>query len=229
MYNAKDLSSKSVVIDSYRFVVSNIKSLVVLFVPVLLFLSAVETVTDASGGYYFLISALFDLFFYPLIIAVFIKYVAQRWFQKPVAYREIVNESFMIWWPVFQVWFFTSAAVALGFLLLIVPGIWVAIRLSFSLYYTVIVRLDPNTSLKQSFYITKDAFWVILKSASFFLVPVLLIEVVLQSSIDNYVMSSILNLVLITATSFYYLIWYVVVFRVFMVTVLLETNKKKED
>ncbi len=68
MDNAEDLSTKSVVIDSYRFFAANVKSLAILFIPILLFLSAVEIGTDASGGYYFLISAFFDLVGYTVRI-----------------------------------------------------------------------------------------------------------------------------------------------------------------
>jgi uncharacterized membrane protein len=69
--------------------------------------------------------------------------------------------------------FIYFVAVVLGLVLLVAPGIWLAVRLSYYDYLIVDKEMGPIESLKASFTLTRGAFWDLL----WFLLVVLLLDI----------------------------------------------------
>lgn len=73
-----------------------------------------------------------------------------------------IFENYKTFWIYLGTSILTFLAVIGGLILLIIPGIFWAIRFSFSPLIVVDTKLGPVAAMKESYAITKDSFWKIL-------------------------------------------------------------------
>lgn len=74
----------------------------------------------------------------------------------------------------FLVWLVSGLGLALGILLLVIPGIYLAVRWMPALSYALVGDQGVNGSLRSAWDATSQAFWPILAALAFFSVPMLL-------------------------------------------------------
>ena len=75
-----------------------------------------------------------------------------------ISFTKVITLCFPFWFSLFIVSFISETAISIGFLLLILPGIWIMIRLFLAPLYVLFQGLSANEAIKTSFIDSKDLF-----------------------------------------------------------------------
>ena len=111
------------------------------------------------------------LVFIPALIGAVAQLAVAHLAARPEAGARAALVAAFALWPVYLAALLLSAIITgLGFLLLIVPGLYVAARLYLVLPIAVVERLGPTAILQRSWALTADSAWTILW---FFLLTIL--------------------------------------------------------
>ena len=103
---------------------------------------------------------LVTLLFYPLYSAALILFLDARSHQRDLPPRQLLGQVLQLW-PAFAVLASLSTLlIMLGSYLLILPGLWVMLRLLFAEYLLVLDRLAPLAAMRESFRLSRGYFWV---------------------------------------------------------------------
>lgn len=129
------------------------------------FVPATEAGNDFSTNDSLLIGAV--LFFGSLLALILyftfymglIKQIDSTAKGKQITFKEVLSCGFKKVLPAIGVFVLTVIAVAIGFMLLIIPGIYLSIALFFSLYLIVTDNLGVMDSLKESMQLVSKHWW----------------------------------------------------------------------
>lgn len=99
--------------------------------------------------------------------------------QKIVAVKEIFRLSWARLWPYALASFLFSLAVALGFLLLIIPGVILAVWYSFTVFVIVVEEVKVKEAFGRSKALVKGYFWPVIGRGLAFFMFYLILEVAL--------------------------------------------------
>lgn len=94
---------------------------------------------------------------------------------------QAVIASIKIWYKLFLVFLLYSLCISFGFMAFIIPGIYIAIRLSIADYLCVIEKQSVFQSLKLSWLQTKDYVWPIFQGVAIILIAIVLLRSVLMA------------------------------------------------
>jgi hypothetical protein len=108
-----------------------------------------------------------------------------------------------MWWTRFLTW----SAIALGFLLLLVPGLYLLVRLSLVEAVTVQERISGVAAMRRSFSLTDGRFWLVFRLGAallgmFILPMVLIMAIAIVPGLDHWVIDAITQLVADVAVAF---------------------------
>lgn len=207
----------SIFADAYRFYVGNLRQMAGLFLPILLIVSALEqvlTVTSDAASVFWV--ALANLLFYPLYTGAMLQLLARRTQHETPTNAQLLFSALRFWWPLLVLTFVVGAMVAFGLMLLIIPGIWIAVRLSFAEIYLVVEGLEPLAALRKSHDTTKELFWVILLAIAGIYALLLGLSEVLGWMVDVYGGGDAWSIVAGTLVAFLGLFVNVVIFRIYL-------------
>ena len=120
--------------------------------------SVSTTVVGAVGGGFFSIGviffAVFLISFGALVIAVSQLYVGDK-----VRISDVFRKAFGRFWSLLGVLVLGILSVAAGLIFVVIPGIYVACRLSVAFAVAVIDKIGPLASIRRSFALTKGFAW----------------------------------------------------------------------
>jgi hypothetical protein len=213
---------KIIISDAVQFFLSNLIQIATLCLPWLLATALVEYMIMEAGqdsqdaAPLFLVAWTFNLLIYPVYTGALICLMARRAQREQPVNRELTAAAIKIWQPLFLVHILGSGMTALGFLLLVVPGIYVAVRLSFAEFYLVLEGIKPIEAIQKSFQATRPYFGQILILLAMFMIPLIALTFLLGGLMQRLNSGPVLNIVLSTLIAFLGLFVDVVKFRVYM-------------
>lgn len=151
-----------VLLESWYFYSRNLRSIALLCLPLLLIEgllrqqladSAFELVPEAR-------EMLVTLLFYPLYSAALILFMDGRTHQREVSTSQLLRQALGLW-PSFALLAGLSTLLILfGTWLLILPGLWVMLRLLFAEYLLTLNGLSPLAAMRESFRLSQGYFWM---------------------------------------------------------------------
>ncbi len=168
-----------------------------------------------------------------LVNIVVILFIFAKTQDKSVNIRILYQTAFRFWPSVFIIYMVIGTLFAVGFWLLIVPGIWILTRLILSDIIYVIEKPGIVPALKQSMTQTNENFWLIFLSVlavSFVVVlarlAVFTLGIQLSLLTAEDVTGTNIPFTIITdiLTSFAFLMVHIMLFRVYILS-----NEKRED
>jgi len=207
----------SVLRDSLYFCQRNFWAIVQLCLPLVIVESLarqlVAHLTGANASPMF--DVLVGLLFYPLYTGSLILFMDARSNGDTPRARDLLAVALRIW-PMFALLAATSTAlIILGLQLLVLPGLYVMVKLVFSEYLLVLRGLQPLAAIKQSLALSRGHFWRILTCMLAVLAPLWLLDSV-TSTLDPDSLKPLLDLIVDVINSFLQLFTSVVMFRLFM-------------
>jgi hypothetical protein len=101
------------------------------------------------------------LLFYPLYSALLILFLDARSAGRDMTNRDLLARALRLWPALALLAALSTLVIMLGFSLLILPGLWVMLRLVFAEYLLVLDGLAPLSAIKESFRLSNGYFWLI--------------------------------------------------------------------
>jgi hypothetical protein len=135
--------------------------------------------------------------------------------------RECIKRAWVSLPPFFLTTFLSGLIITCGFFLLIVPGIILAGKLSFSQFYILLSEANPVEAIKKSFIKTKGFTTIIIGSLFLASIPLVIIYVLfiifygLLYPHIKFIPFSFWSLVIDFCLGFYFLIFLIILFRIF--------------
>lgn len=204
--------------DAWYFYSRNLLSIALLCGPLLLLEGIAKHMLrgpigeDPSLG----VVLVFGLIFAPLYKGVLICFLASRSGTEPVSAGQLYAAALRLW-PAYALLSGLVLVVSLlGFTLLVIPGIWIAIKLCFADYLLVLRGLQPMEALRESFRLTTGHFWNLLICTLCAGVPLLLIAAWVANPETGLLNQSLTDIPLEALIGLTQLFMVVVVFRYFM-------------
>lgn len=203
--------------DSLYFFRNNLLSILLLCLPPVVLEALVKQAVDgslpanASPAYGLLVS----LFFYPLYSGVLILFLDARSRGEQPGFADLWSRTLRLW-PGFAVLSAMSTLLIMfGLSLLVLPGLWVMIKLAFSEYLLVLRQRTPFMAMRESMLMSTGHFMRIMVCLLIIYIPLSLIE-----AGGLYLLpepqSPGVSLILSSVASFLQLFMSVTMFRLFM-------------
>ncbi|MCY1208877.1 hypothetical protein D9M68_167290 [compost metagenome] len=127
---------------------------------------------DKSQGASIVVSMLF----YPLYVGALIIFVDSRSHRIRLKPRQVL-EMALFRWPSFAVLAAISTLlIMVGVWMLVIPGVYVMIKLAFAEYLLVLEGKSPLDAIKESFALTQGHFWTILACVLLVMGPIWLVD-----------------------------------------------------
>ncbi|MCD5994772.1 hypothetical protein KDX38_13585 [Pseudomonas sp. CDFA 602] len=207
----------TVIQDSLYFFRRNLGAIAMLCLPLVVLEALAKQAlgnamsADASPAYELVIG----LFFYPLYTAALILFMDARTRGETPHTRDLLAMALRLW-PTFAVLSAMSTLLILfGMSLLVVPGIWVMIKLVFCEYLLVLRGRTPFMAMRESMLMTTGHFTRILVCVLCVYLPLSLLE-----GVSLYLLpepqSAPVSLAIDSLSSFLQLFTSIVLFRLFM-------------
>ncbi len=148
--------------ESWYFFIHNLRSIALLCLPALLVEGLVRQQLAASGIELApeAREVLVTLMFYPLYSAALILFLDARTHNREVSISQLLGLALRLW-PSFAVLAgLSTLLIMLGSSLLVLPGLWVMLRLIFAEYLLTIGGLAPLAAMRESFRLSSGYFWI---------------------------------------------------------------------
>jgi hypothetical protein len=216
------MNLKLIVSDAFYFFKSNLVQIGSLCLPWLLVVAVVENLIISSGdpsqglGPMFLLAWVFKLLIYPIYTAALILLMAKRARRQQPNNKDLLSSALKIWQPFFIVHVMAAGLAAFGLMLFIIPGIYVAVRLSFAEFYLTLENIKPIEAIQKSFQATKPYFFQILLLMALFIIPLWILNLLLANLLSGQEIIPVFNILAATTTTFLMLFLEVIMFRVYM-------------
>jgi hypothetical protein len=147
--------------QSWYFFSHNLRSIVLLCLPPLLIeglvrqqlaSSALELAPEAR-------ELLVTLIFYPIYSAMLILFMEAKTNAQSVSFNHLLKNALRLW-PRFSVLTgLTTLLIMLGSSLLILPGLWIMLRMIYAEYLLTCLELPAISAMRQSFRLSRGFFW----------------------------------------------------------------------
>ena len=142
--------------------------------------------------------------------------IAKRTGHERPSNVSLLAASLKIWVPFVLLTLLVGVLIGIGLVLLIIPGIWVAIRLSLSEVFLVVGGMKPIDAISASFATTKEYFWIIFICMFFVMLPIWGMSYGLGRAGELFAESYFISFCIEIFISFVSLFVNVVIFRIFM-------------
>lgn len=216
------MTFKLILSDSARFFGVNLRQIVTLCFPFLIagaiinniVLSRVDQSADPNSV--FLLSLALNFALYPIYITALILMMSRQARREKPTNGQLISDALGLYFPFLLLSIIGMGLVWCGFLLFILPGVWLAVRLAFAEFFLVVDRLDPRAALIKSFQTTRKHFFLILTALALFALPIFILTIFIGSILKAMQAGPLSNIVADASISFLSLFMHVVLFRIFM-------------
>ncbi|MET1080587.1 MAG: hypothetical protein ABWY06_21455 [Pseudomonas sp.] len=164
--------------DAWYFFSRNLGDIARLCLPLIILENlaqqgALAWASEASAPTY---QVLIGLLFYPVYSAALILYLDARSRGLRPRARDLLTMAMWLW-PTFALLVgLCTLLIMLGASLLLLPGLWVMIKLAFAEYLLVLRGLTPLEALKESYRQTTGHFWTLLFCVLTVMLPLLALD-----------------------------------------------------
>jgi len=203
--------------DSWYFFSHNLAAIARLCLPLIvlegLLLQQVDSlVTGESATVWRLLAG---LLFYPLYSAALILFLDARSNGVTPRARDLLAAGLRLWPSFALLAGLTTVAILLGASLLVLPGLWVMVKLAFAEYLLVLRGMQPLQALQASFRLSNGYFWPMLVCILSIMLPLWLLDGWSQNT-PSIADDPLASLLLDCTSRFLQLFSTVVLFRLFM-------------
>lgn len=203
--------------NSWYFFSHNLAAIARLCLPLIvlegLLLQQVDSlVTGESATVWRLLAG---LLFYPLYSAALILFLDARSNGLEPRARDLLAASLRLWPSFALLAGLTTVAILLGASLLVLPGLWVMVKLAFAEYLLVLRGMQPLQALQASFRLSNGYFWPMLACILGIMLPLWLLDGWSQNT-PSIADDPLASLLLDCTSRFLQLFSTVVLFRLFM-------------
>ena len=129
--------------------------------------------------------SILSLSFLPIYWGATILYMQSKLEGSVLTASQAIIASLSFWRSLLFTFILTSFAVFGGLLLLIVPGVYIGVRLAFADYICVLEKQSAVNSLKQSWKESGDYFWTLLPGLAILFTGVQLIEMPIAHTLSS--------------------------------------------
>lgn len=213
---------KLIISDAFGFFRSNLVQIGTLCLPWLLANAIVEFLIITAGGpsqeagQLLGLAWMFNLLIYPIYTGALILLMARQAQREMPENRELLATAIKLWQPFFMVHVVGVGLTVLGLMFLVLPGIYVLIRLSFAEFYIVLEDIKPMEAIRKSFHATRPHAIQIFLLIAPFAVPLILLRLILGTVIGAPEAAPVLNITVATLMAFVMLFLDVLMFRAYM-------------
>lgn len=160
---------QQVLVDAWYFYTANIRYILYLCIPFVfaeallaegLIAATTPENAEEQGGLFG--SMAVALAIYPLYTAILIQFLHARSKGELIDRRRIITRALSLWPSLLLLVVMEFILFFLGFMLFVLPGIWVAVRMAFAEFRLVENDEQPVDALRQSFALTERDFWLVL-------------------------------------------------------------------
>lgn len=155
--------------QSYYFFRANMGSLASIQLPFIIGLMVLQRslIGDADEGTslqdgLFLLTVI-DLLFVPVYLGATIFYMQSIVDKTPITALQAWTLGLQNWGRLFFTFLLSALAISMGLMLLVLPGLYIAVRLGLANQVCLLEKSTPLESLKISWGGTADLFWVLAK------------------------------------------------------------------
>lgn len=190
--------------QSYFFFRSNLSSLAAIQLPFILALmfmqrTLIGQIEEGSNlqDELFMLTAI-DLLFVPIYLGATIFYMQSVVDQQPISAIQAWALGLKNWGRLFFTFLLSAMAISAGLMLVIIPGLYIAVRLGLANQVCLLEKRSPVESLKTSWSGTSDLFWLLAKGLALiygllFLGELLISPMVEGQSIAGFIFSALLD------------------------------------
>lgn len=193
--------------QTWFFFRSNLSMILRIQLPFLLIISAISYyAVDAlnpdnieSQRKFLIVLVLTNFTLIPVYWGATISYFDSIVKGTPYSLGQALGQSLSRWRHLFLVYLLTSIAASFGFMLFIIPGIYLLIRFSFADYFCITENMGPIESLKASWETTDKYFWQLLTGLALIFVmisagEILINRLLLSDDSENMPLSMVIDL-----------------------------------
>jgi hypothetical protein len=216
------MNLKLIISDAVYFFRSNLVQISSLCLPWLLAVAVVNYIITAAGDQaegilplYLLVWG-FNLLVYPIYTGALILLMSKRAQQKQPENKALLASAMRIWQPFFILHLMVAGLTAVGLAFLILPGVIVAVSLSFAEFFLVVEGVKPLDALQKSFHATRPFFFQILMLMVMFLTPLWLLNLIVANFLATQDVGPLINIIVTAISAFFMLFVDVVRFRLYM-------------
>lgn len=218
---------RQILTDAIDFFIQNIRQIATLCLPLLFAATIVNF--GLARAYYGTPQAIFapfvfNILIYPLYSAALIQLMANEASRVPSTNSALMVMALQRWVPFLVLKTIMVILIGVGMTLLILPGVFFAVRLAFAEFYLVLFGLNPKEALQKSFVATRSHFGLILILLLLTYVPVLFSGLIIDQLVYTVTQNDFFRIIANTVWAFIGLFVHVVLFRVFM-----EVGSQKDE
>lgn len=131
------------------------------------------------------ISSALDLALMPIYWGATLLYMQSVLQGQTLSTSQAISLSLTCWGRLLLTYILTALAVSTGLLLLILPGIYIGIRLAFAEFYCVMEGKGPMESIRASWASSSDFFWPLLQGLALIFGVLMLAEVMIGQMLSD--------------------------------------------
>ncbi len=216
------ISLKLIFSDSFQFFAENIRQIASLCLPFLIAGAVFNNVilrpdNPADGsGQVFIYSVMVNLALHPIYTAALIMLMARRAMHHQPTNSQLIVSVIGKYIPFLLLTLIQMGLMWFGFMLLVLPGIWVTVRLAFADFFLVIENLDPRDAIVRSFQTTRRYSFQVLAALALFALPIFMFGIFINESMNTAGANAFFQAAADTVISFAALFLHVILFRIFM-------------
>ena len=219
MQTARAAQIQTILTDAYLFFTSHIKTITAVCLPFLFAASFFDFILAKNFRETPL--AIFsplalNLLIYPLYTAALIQLMAARARKEQPGNGALIVAALQQWFPLLILKTVSVFIIGLGISMLILPGIWLAVRLAFAEFHLVLFGVSPKVAIQKSFADTRNHIGLVFVLLFVTYVPIFILGLGADSIVQTLTGNEFLRIVVNTVSSLIALFVHVVLFRAFM-------------
>lgn len=150
--------------DSFNYFKKHFIAFCILVLPFALITNGIAlSFNEEDGSGKFLIYMLFILTIYPFYKGAILYYIAYSFDGRRVPFSQLYQIPAKTWFSFVLMNIILGLAVLTGFIALILPGLYLMARFSFTEIYCVLYREKTMDAIKLGWNDTKDNYWILFK------------------------------------------------------------------
>ena len=219
MQTARAAQIQTILTDAYLFFRSHIKTITAVCLPFLFAASFFDFILAKNFRETPL--AIFsplalNLLIYPIYTAALIQLMAARARKEQPSNSALIAAALQQWFPLLILKTVSVFIIGLGISMLVLPGIWLAVRLAFAEFHLVLFGVTPKVAIQKSFADTRNHIGLVFVLLFVTYVPIFILGLGADSIVQTLTGNEFLRIVVNTVSSLIALFVHVVLFRAFM-------------